>query len=193
MFSRRMAIRAAAAVTGRSDDFNRANSATLGTPSDGGTAWVQLAVFSANTVGITGNQAARGDGATGAPLYAVLESSLTDVTIQFTASAVVGATPSFVARASNKDNLVLCQYAGTGNFEHYHIVGGTFSSVLDSVAFTPSSGDILTLTISGNNYTMKRNGTTVFTFTDSTNTTNTKHGIALGNAGTRIDDFSITP
>jgi hypothetical protein len=192
MFSRRMGVRAAVAVTGRSDDFNRANSATLGTPSDGGTAWVQLAVFTSNTVGIISNQAARSDATTGAPLYAVLESSLTDVTIQFTASAVVGATPSFVARAADKNNLVLCQYNGSGNMEHYHIVAGSFSSVLDSTAFTPSSGDILTLTISGNNYTMKRNGSTVFTFTDSTNTSNTKHGIAVGNAGTRVDDFSIT-
>jgi hypothetical protein len=174
----------AAASTLAADTFNRADSTGLGT-SSGGQTWTAIGgVFD-----VSSNQAKISSygGPTSGGL-AVIDCGAGDVTITCD-FPVVASTPGLVGR-----------YVDTSNFIRF----GTSSAII-KVAGTDTSlgtyssnlvtGDTLAVVLSGSSITVKRNGTTVLSASNSNLTTATKHGIALlatGSVADRWDNFSVT-
>lgn len=173
-------------MTNRTDNFNRAdNSASLGTPSDGGGAWTA----GTGTWGVNSNQ---GYCSTSTALaVATLEASVSNVEVQGTAS-VINSDIGVVARFANTSNYLMADFLGATSTRLFKNVAGSFTSLGSGSA--GSNGDVIVLRCdSGNNLTVKVNGVSRITATDSAGSTNTKHGIRTHNdTVARIDDFSIT-
>lgn len=171
----------------RSDTFDRSNNASsLGTPSDGGSAWV-----TSDTWGIVGN-AAYNAGAN-SQSTAVLESSLSDVTIQVTMATVSGVGAGAIsARWTDASNYLLVHIAPSSNVVAlFKNVAGSFT-LLGSISVVVSDGDVFSLICNGSTLTVKQNGITRITATDSFNLTATKHGLRSdSNSAGRFNDFSI--
>lgn len=82
----------------RSDNFNRADG-SLGTPSDGGSAWESI-----SNISISSNQASAG----GTLAFAALEASTNRVDVQVTLTSIpVGSSQGAVARAADDGNFFL--------------------------------------------------------------------------------------
>jgi hypothetical protein len=180
-------------VANRTDNFNRADSsAALGTPSDGGSAWVSQ--FSGGGVGwgISGNKGYDQYDAGGTGI-ATLDSSSADTTVQATLSAV-GNEIGLVARFSDTSNYLFIRARSSDGYTLFKRVAGSATS-LGNYAGTPANGDVLALVMSGSSLTVQVNGVSRITATDSFNNTATLHGLWAFNAYTtsaRWDDFSIT-
>lgn len=180
-------------MTNRTDNFNRADSGSaMGTPSDGGSAWVP---YGTSQWGITSNQGYKVATNT-ANEAAVLESSVSAVDIQATVAAVGsqgGNGP--IGRGSSDTDYILTQWLG-GSTYIFKKVGGSFTQ-LATTAGSLSAGDVLKLRCdSSNNLTSYRNGSSVITATDAAGSTNTQHGLGANGGGLTQailwDDFSIT-
>jgi hypothetical protein len=173
-------------MTDRTDNFNRTDTTSnIGTPSDGGSAWSQLA----GTWGINSNKAYESAGSSLSAV--VLESSVSDVDVQATAvtvSAVVG----LIARAADNNNYLNVSSASGSGTSMYKRVAGSFTQ-LGSHATSAVDGDVLKFTVNGSSLTLYLNGVSRITATDSAGSTNTQHGLRSHNdASFRVDDFSIT-
>lgn len=172
----------------RADNFNRADSATsLGSPSDGGSAWVAQA----GTWGISSDTAY--NPTADSPAAATLEASASDVDLQVTVSTASN-HGGLVARCSDASNFWLLDLNGASNIlrlEKY--VAGSFSTSFD-FAHTPANGDVIKLSCSGSSLSVYLNGTLVTgPISDSFNSTATKHGLfGFGSSSFRLDDFSVT-
>lgn len=173
-------------MTNRSDDFNRANStSSLGTPSDGGSAWVVLA----GTWGINSNQAYTSASTSQATAY--LEASVSDVEVQVTVNTVAEGT--LLVRAVDATNYLILAWAGVGTGIIYKRVAGTFTQIGSSIFSTLSNGDVVKFVANGSALEVFRNGSSVWTLTDSTHISATKHGMrSQSNTTQRLNDFSIT-
>ena len=183
-------------MTNRTDNFNRADTTNnIGTPSDGGSAWSQLA----GTWGISGN-AGYMSSAGGSDRTCVLESSVAIVTVQATLS--VAPTEPYDSglsiRAADSGNYIYSYIYPIGpDISHviYKLISGAYTElVYDETPGTMANGDVITLSAdSGNNITSTWNAFSV-SANCSDGATNTKHGIYLyaGNSNTRFDAFSIT-
>jgi hypothetical protein len=169
----------------RSDTFNRADStSSLGTPSDGGSAWSVLN----GTWGISSN---RGycHGAE-AQAVAVLESSAANVEVQVTIKADA-ADDGLILRASDNNNYILGVIGSSGTRIFTREAGSFTLKQTDATA--PAINDVFKLTGSGNTVTLYKNGASVLTDTITFNNTATKHGIRASLTDTqRFEDFSIT-
>lgn len=172
-------------MTDRTDNFNRADSSSsLGTPSDGGSAWTAHV----GTWGINSNQAYCSSVTSLA--CASVESSISDCEVQATL-AVVGSAAGLVARLADSNNYILAdEIASTVRL--FKNVAGSFTS-LGSYSGTTANGDVIKWRGSGSSHTVYQNGVSRITATDSAGSSNTKHGIRTHNDTTmRIDDFSAT-
>lgn len=175
-------------MANRQDTFNRANaSGGLGTPSDGGSDWVELA----SNFGIFGNQAYGAGG--GSPTVSYLEcgAGSGDGTIQVT-HASVGGNAGVAFRISDADNLFAVWVIG-GQFSLYRRQSGS-NNLLGQASGTATSGDVVSAVLSDDSITIKVNGTTKITVTDAFQKTATKHGLATASADTSslLDDWSFT-
>lgn len=138
-------------MTNRSDNFTRANSATsLGTPSDGGSAWVVVN----GTWGISSNQGYCAVDAGGQNL-AILETSVTDGTYAITAPAANAG--GIVFRYVDSSNYWLLAFPG-GDAQLYKNVAGSFTSVQLWTSAAPD-GVTISLALSGDTVTVTANGT----------------------------------
>jgi hypothetical protein len=176
--------------TARSDNFNRASSGSgLGTPSDGGSAWVA----DASNFGIFSNQAYGAGG--GAPTIESLECNSGDGTVQVTVTSAGGnACLSF--RVSDGNNCwVLAAVVGTF-YEIYQRSGGSIINVKTGGS-APVNGDVVSVVLSGTSITVKVNGIAIAALasTDSgASLTRTRHGVAANSdASTLLDNWSYTP
>lgn len=178
----------------RSDTFDRADSATtMGSPSDGGSAWVP---GTASFWGITSNTAYK---ATSSSSYEAtwLEASSSVVTVQVTLPNIGGTTNDGpVVRAADNSNFIMGQVLSTTQMLLYKRVAGSFTQIGSTYTGTMTSGDVFKLTVnSSNNITFQQNGVTRVTGTDSAGSSNTKHGIfdrVGGSTSLNFEDFSIT-
>lgn len=172
----------------RSDNFNRADTTSgLGTPSDGGSAWVALS----GVWGISSNQAYESAG--GPHSVAVLDSGTADVTVQMTLTAVGGNNAGVVARASDDNNYLLLAIYGGNTLEIYRRDAGSFVSLLAPVTSAYAAGDVFKLTVNGTSVTAYQNGVSKGTVTSAFNQTATKHGLRSHQSiAHRFDDFSVT-
>jgi hypothetical protein len=176
-------------VANRTDNFNRADSSTaLGTPSDGGSDWVEGSLTTA--YGISSNHAYTVN-STGYDL-AYLESSQSDCTVQVTLSGNLGVFVGLCCRLSDASNY---WWIGgvSGTLLIDKIVAGSQTTV-NTTSGTFVSGDVIAVILSGSTITLQQNGSSVLTATDSFNQTATKHGLWTfsGGSSPRWDDFSIT-
>lgn len=171
----------------RSDTFNRAdNGTTMGTPSDGGSAWYEAPL----DWGIVSNQAYTFIEAGNA--IAVLDASESNVQVQVTLSGTQGGG-GIVFRAVDENDFMLATINSVGG-SIYKVVGGTYTS-LGSNTWTAVAGDVWKVTVdSSNNITLYQSGVSRIALNDATHATNTKHGIMAHNTTTLFfDDFSICP
>lgn len=171
----------------RSDTFNRAdNGATMGTPSDGGSAWYEAPA----DWGIVSNQSYTFIEVGNA--IAILEASITNVQVQVTLSGTQGGA-GIVFRAVDENDFMMATISSAGG-SIYKVVGGTFTS-LGSNTWTAVAGDVWKVTVdSSNNITLYQNGVSRIALNDATHATNTKHGLRSDNTtALRFDDFSICP
>ena len=176
-------------MTNRTDNFDRANStAALGTPSDGGSAWVAAS----GTWGISGNKGYPAASTTETVAY--LESSVTAVEVQATMST--GATwNGLMARCGGSwTNLLLLNADTAGTIKLYKYVSGSSTQLGSTYSGAVAAGDVLKLRVdSANLITAYQNGSSRTSATDSAGSTNTKHGFwCYGTTAPRWDDLSIT-
>lgn len=176
------------------DDFNRADSSSLGSTSVGSAPWSVLT----GAWGISSNTAS--PGATTLSL-AVVQTGVADCTVQMTVNRADTATPPFFGlcfRAVDvNNNWVLESGASSGTAKLYKkVAGGAYSVAAQSASpIKFLTNDIVQVVLSGTSITVKRNGATIITVTDSALSTATRHGLyASGSPSlpTRIDDFSVT-
>lgn len=177
------------------DTFTRADSTTsMGTTTTGSKTWTNLD----GTWGIDTNKGYCVLGPGGGLAKATVDATIADCTM----SAVItsSGTPNcgFVLRATDASNCYLVEVGPGASYapKIYKVVGGTTTAIATGTAVTFASGDTLSVVLAGTSITVKRNGTTVASVTDSTFTTQTKHGFyvyAPSVAGLpRFDDFSLT-
>jgi hypothetical protein len=176
-------------VANRADNYNRADSATaLGTPSDGGSAWVAQA----GTWGIASNTGY--SVTTTIQSTAVLDSGSSNVDVVVT-TPTVGTDLGVIARAADTSNYLLFAWTSGTGYRLFKNVGGTFIQLGSTVTGTQGTGDTLEIKAdSSNAITGYHNGSAIVgPVTESVGATNTKHGIrSHSETTTRFDDFSIT-
>lgn len=177
-------------MTNRADDFNRADSGSgggIGTPSDGGTAWVQLG---SGVWDVLSNKAREGAGV-GNWNACYLETSQADGDVQVTLSTI-SANPGLAGRITDTSNFIMTPYISGTLYVFKHEagsdlqLGSTYTGGL-------SNGDVLKMNFSGNNITVSQNGTSRIATSSAFNNTATKHGmLSYAGASNRFDDFSFT-
>lgn len=171
-------------MANRSDDFNRADSSSsLGTPSDGGSAWSALS----GTWGISSNQGYCPTLSSGSA-YAVLECGSPGAEVQVTVATRSGI--GLVVRCSDINNLYVLVVATSG-YNFYRRQAGSFTEIGNSG--TSADGDVVKIRCEGDTLTVYRNGSAIITpSAQSFNNTATKHGLYCQNTAARVDDWSST-
>lgn len=168
-----------AAFSTITDSFNRANSTTTMGDTDTGQTWVP----NSGTWGIE-NNLAYCLSSPGAQATTVVQSSVSDCTIQFTMAVSGDAGVCF--RSTDDNNHFI-----TNNGSLFRKQGGGFTSLGSTGGY--ANGDVLKVVLSGSSITVYRNGSSVLAVSDSFNSTATKHGLRWNNdSPTRFNDFSIT-
>lgn len=178
-------------MANRSDDFNRADSSSsLGSPSDGGSAWVA----SVGTWGISSNRGYESSGAVQQNL-AYLEASSAVVDVEVTIP-VVGSDLGLIVRFADSSNYILFAWTSGTGFRLFKVVGGSFTQLGTTDGGMLANGDVMKITVSsGNAFNCYKNGAelTNLAATDSAGSGNTKHGLrAYSDTTSRFDTFSIT-
>jgi hypothetical protein len=181
-------------MAARSDDFNRADNATsIGSPSDGGSAWVDLDAAFGHFMGISSNQGYNPAGGTG---RCYLESSEADaeveVTITTRANTGDGSVNGVMARITDRENF-LEWVANFGNSHTLRKRVANADTTLDTASAAYADGDVFKIVVNGTSIECFLDGVSIMTATDSFNQTATKHGVTMQGSTGRFDDFSITP
>ncbi len=174
----------------RQDTFNRGDTTDIGTPSDGGSAWEEIA---GTGWGVTGNQGY--DSSSGAGHIAVLESSNAIVSVRCTFNSVAGdgGDCGLVLRLSDSSNYIFLTFSESINyFALTKIVAGV-TTTLDVDTVDTADGDVIRLEVtSGDVITVYQNDVERLTATDSFNSSATKHGLWANFDGqVRFENFSI--
>lgn len=167
-------------MSDRSDNFNRADGA-IGSPSDGGSAWVSMS----GTWTVASNQVKQTAGGVG---EAYLEASASDMVVQVTGVTFANDI-GVIARLADISNYLLFRGRPGSKYDLYKQVGGSFTLLAGGLGSGPSNGDVLKLTCAGSTLTAAVNGTTLTTQSDSAGQTNTKWGLRFGTNDIG-DDFS---
>jgi len=177
-------------LANRADNFNRADTSgnNIGTPSDGGSAWINTLSGSWD---IGSNQAKETSG-TG-QVICVLEASTALATVQATATNL-GSNAGLVLCVSDDNNYIVGVFAPGFSMAVYKRVAGSFTQLGSTYGGSISNGDVFALERdASDNIAFKQNGVSRVTATDSFNNTATKHGLrANSDTSVRFDDFSIT-
>lgn len=173
----------------RSDNFNRANAEPLGTPSDGGSDWIE----SPGSMSIATNKARNLSSAAGQ--ISVLETGSADGAVQVTVgtpSSGGGDSTGVVVRYVDNNNYLLFLVSDTGA-TLYRVQTSDYTSIGSSPASVAADGMVLAVTMSGSDIACKFNGATVIEATSSFQATVTKHGIRSDHdSAAQFDDFSFT-
>lgn len=174
-----------------SDNFNRADSTTTLGTSSGGQTWTAHRA----TWGISSNRGYNVTNAGGSINFASVDAGTADGTVQVTIAAGTGQQPGLCFRTTDNNNTYLLEGgSGAGTAKFYKIVSGTVTNLANSgTTVNFGSGDVISVVMSGSSFTFKKNGATIFSATDSTFLTQTRHGLYMVGLGSnRFDDFSVT-
>lgn len=197
--ARRMMLTAKTSTT-IVDNFNRANSAsTMGTTSDGQATWLYDSGAQgghAPTWGINSNQGYC------VSTYIAFSTAWDSLAFFDTGSPDIDITVTVAAIGSGNNSGLAWRISSSRN-DYYRLdrqtlakyVGGSFSTISSGAPWTFAAGDVMRVTMIGSTIKVYQNGSLVGTYTDTSITGNTEHGL-LGNsvfdASTRFDDYSIT-
>lgn len=178
-------------MTNRTDNFNRADSATtIDSPSDGGGNYT---IGGGGLFGISSNQGY--DPATVAfQDQAVLESSVTAVETQVTISSSSGGGTGVINRYADTNNWIGGIWDSNSTLTLYKRVGGSYTVIQSTGSLTFSANDVMKLrSDSSDLHTLTQNGVSRCSGTEAAGSTNTKHGIFCdGTTSRRFEDLSIT-
>jgi hypothetical protein len=175
------------------DTFNRADTATgIGTTTTGAKVWSGTGIPS--RFKITSNQLQAIYG--GNDAAATVNPGTANYTVQATNKVTGAADAGLVGRYTDDNNYWLV-FGGTATGTKYSLakkVGGGFNWV-STTNVTPTAGDVVQLIFNGNTITLKVNGVTLASTTDTFNNTATLTGFRTGNGstgGTSLwDDFYV--
>lgn len=185
--ARRMMLNAAKRIT---DTFNRANTtaaAGLGTTSDGNWTWTDITTGSPRWQILSDE--AHCTQTSGVLSIALIDFGDADGSLSLDLAQISGGIASGltfrITDISNNYNIQALSGTNASGCYRYvadgaHLVGS---------AFTVHLNDTISVVMNGSSVTVKVNGTTVSSFTDSTYTTNTKHGI-IATGGISVDNFN---
>jgi len=124
----------------------------------------------------------------------VWDAGVSDCTVKVT-FAVAEDQQRLIWRAVDVDNYFMLQ-ALAGVLQVYRRQTGSFNPVTTSPAspsYTPVNGDVVSVVLSGSSITVKVNGTTLCTASDSFQSSATKCGIGINNSTTaRWDDLTVS-
>lgn len=174
-------------MANRSDTFNRANNfSAVGTPSDGGSDWVELV----NNCGIFSNQIF--GAASASTNLSYLECSEADGTLEVTMNEATGAC-GFAFRITDANNYwIFRALPSSDSFQLGDVQSGSFTE-RDLAAQDPAATDVLSVVLSGNSISCKVDGVEVCSFSSSFNNTATKHGwVSFSGTGSLCDNWSFT-
>jgi hypothetical protein len=181
-------------MANRSDNFNR-TADPPGTPSDGGSAWVEYGSTSWGTgFDGTSGRTVLYDNSTDTTI--ALECGDADHTAEVIVVQVPGGGAGLVVRVTDNDNYYLFDCPFAGNSRIYKKVAGSYT-LLQNGSIAIAAGDTISFQVSGANpctLTGKVNGVTSATTTDSDHDTATKAGCRCTNSAGFVfyDDFAIT-
>lgn len=181
-----------------SDSFTRADSATtMGSTPTGSKAWTAID----GTWGIASNKAYMASAPSAGIGLVTVDAGVADCTLSAVVSTTSG-NPScgLVFRATDVNNWYVAeiQVGAAYTPKIYRRISGTLTTIATGASVTFAAGDTLSVVLSGSSITVKRNGTTIVSVTDSTYTTQTKHGLydyyspPGSPSPTRFDDFLVT-
>lgn len=179
----------------QSDNFNRANSGTLGAN------WTQFGSAGTNGPTVTSNQADQSDGFDSISWWSACSwgaDQSAQITLTFTSSSgarFAGPAVRFSGATYNHvTGYYMAAYAAGWSVKYCNDGAiGSCGTQIATGSDTFSSGDIAKLSVTGTSFTAYKNGSSIATFSDST--------IATGNAGfyflnggssTTADDWSAT-
>lgn len=180
------------------DNFTRADSTSaLGSTSTGSKTWTQKT----GTWGIATNKAYCSNGNASQLNFAYVDAAVADGTLSAVLTTTSGpAYAGMIFRENGSDSCYFVEVQVGASYAPtiYKRVAGSQSTLTSGSAITFASGDTLSVVLAGSSITVKRNGTTIVSTTDSTFNANTKHGMyivapASTTSTIRIDDFSIQP
>ena len=165
------------------DSFNRADNATSLGSADTGQTW---AVLNGGPWGIVSKQAYQPGNVAGS--VAVVDATVSDGVVQVSLSTM-GTGAGLVFRASDASNFWKLYASGSTYVLAKRVAGADTTVATISVA--PSSGDLLSVALSGPAITVAINGVQRAVASDSFNQTATKHGLHASDNVARFDDFSV--
>lgn len=148
-----------------SDTFDRADSTTTL-----GSYWSALS----GTWGIGTNKAYAVTGAS--HNFVTHDAETPDVTMTVTVGGSSGGQMGLCFRVTSTGNCYALNFNAGANITVQKVVSGTFTTV-GTVAGFAATSDVMTLTCKGSQITVKKNGSTVLDFADSTWLTATQHGL----------------
>jgi len=169
-----------------SDAFNRADSgSSLGTADVGG-AWTAHS----GTWGIETNKARCFSG--GNQSFATIDAGVSDCTIAVTMSATLNAGGGITFRFQDTSNTWFID-SDSGGPALWKVIAGSYTQVVNGLGgVTLSAGDILSIVLAGNDFDIKKNGSSIYTTSQSQLASATRHGLRDYGAGARFDDFTLT-
>lgn len=176
-------------MTNRTDNFNRTAFSALGTPSGGGSSWVDPAnVWQISSLG---TQAFCAGG--GTQRVAFLDSATSNVEVQALISGTIF-DAGLVFRGVDASNYVLAVVGnGSANPKVYTCIAGAFTQIGSNGSATFADGDTWKVVANGAAVEVFQNGVSRWSGTVSYGTSNTLHGLREnGGPAVRFDDFSIT-
>jgi hypothetical protein len=174
------------------DDFNRANSSTMGSTPVGGLLWQNACNGTpATTYGVFANTAVLNGNTSGAGAEAFVDTGQANGTVRATIVNPSG-FPGLVFRASGTNNAN--GYVFFKNGSSYTLssrTAGVLTPIASSTGVAPAGGDILEVVLNGSSIICKVNGAAVVSVTD-TLYTGTRHGIFNNSAGGQHGAFYAT-
>lgn len=179
------------------DDFNRADALSLGTTSDGNAIWTDVGGAASVEAQIISNTVALPLGVSGDRRSTIPGG--TAGTVQITATAVTLSNDSVGVLFRYQDaNNYFYALVGTSGAIRYRVFKKIAGSVSQLFSGGGAVGDLITVDFTATGYTAKRNGTGVFSQTNSELNTATDVGLVVSGSGVATqqpkgDDFSWTP
>lgn len=169
-----------------SDTFDRADSSSSMGTADTGQVWVALQ----HTWGIDTNRAYDTSASSDGTCY--VESSNADCTIQVTLTTF-GSKAGFTFRVQDLNNhYIIRMQSGTNDVVCFRRQGGTYNAQGNNSITAPANNDVIKMVLRGSLGLFYQNGVLKLAFSNSTFSTETKHGLhTLSDGTSRFDDFTV--
>lgn len=186
-------------VRGFSDTFTRPNATTLGNTEKPKRPWSLWPQGETVEGGVTGGNGYVRSTTTNARRFAFADAKISDGSIEATIAGIDTAFSSnqvgVAARASSERYAWLFYAHSTTEFRLSSLINNTMTDVQVVTAVTPKAGDVLRLTVDGDQITGYVNGVARASTTSSQLQTNTLFGVYANSTTTAnlVDNVQVTP